>query len=40
MSNNPAANCVEGINEATELALWLSPHIPEDTTRVLCDRAD
>jgi predicted nucleic acid-binding protein len=40
VSENPAADCVGVINDATEFALWLSPHILENTVRVLHDRAD
>jgi len=27
VSDNPAADCIGVINDATEFALWLSPHI-------------
>jgi len=40
VSDNPAADCVGVINDAREFALWLSPHILENTVRVLRDRAD
>ncbi len=40
VSDNPAADCVGIVNDATEFALWLSPHILENTIRVLCERAD
>jgi hypothetical protein len=40
VSDNSAADCVGVINDAREFALWLSPHILENTVRVLHDRAD
>ena len=39
-SDNPAADCIGVINDATEFALWLSPHILQNTVRVLHDQAD
>jgi len=40
VSENPAADCVGVVNDAREFALWLSPHILENTVRVLHDRAE
>jgi predicted nucleic acid-binding protein len=40
VSDNPAADCIGVINDATEFALWLSPHILENTIRVLREHAD
>ena len=40
VSGNPAADCLGVVNDATEFALWLSPHVLENTVRVLHDRAD
>ncbi len=34
-SGNPFADCLGIINDAAEFALWLSPHILDNTTRVL-----
>jgi predicted nucleic acid-binding protein len=34
-SGNPFADCIGVINDAAEFALWLSPHILDNTTRVL-----
>jgi predicted nucleic acid-binding protein len=34
-SGNPFADCLGVINDAAEFALWLSPHILDNTTRVL-----
>ncbi|MDQ1304713.1 MAG: uncharacterized protein QG671_540 [Actinomycetota bacterium] len=34
-SGNPFADCLGVINDAAEFALWLSPHILSNTTRVL-----
>lgn len=34
-SGNPYADCLGVIVDAAEFALWLSPHILDDTTRVL-----
>lgn len=34
-SGNPFADCLGVINDAAEFALWLSPHIVANTTRVL-----
>jgi predicted nucleic acid-binding protein len=34
-SGNPFADCLGVINDAAEFALWLSPHILTNTTRVL-----
>lgn len=34
-SGNPCADCVGVINDAAEWCLWLSPHILDNTTRVL-----
>lgn len=34
-SGNPFADCLGVINDAAEFALWLSPHILANTTRVL-----
>jgi predicted nucleic acid-binding protein len=34
-SGNPFADCLGIINDAAEFALWLSPHILDDTVRVL-----
>jgi predicted nucleic acid-binding protein len=34
-SGNPFADCLGAINDAAEFALWLSPHILDNTTRVL-----
>ncbi len=35
VSGNPFADCLGIINDAAELALWLSPHVLENTARVL-----
>jgi predicted nucleic acid-binding protein len=35
VSGNPFADCLGVINDAAEFALWLSPHILENTARVL-----
>jgi predicted nucleic acid-binding protein len=34
-SGNPFADCLGVINDAAEFALWLSPHILDNTVRVL-----
>lgn len=34
-SGNPFADCLGTINDAAEFALWLSPHILDNTVRVL-----
>jgi len=34
-SGNPFADCLGIVNDAAEFALWLSPHILDNTTRVL-----
>jgi predicted nucleic acid-binding protein len=34
-SGNPFADCLGVVNDAAEFALWLSPHILTNTTRVL-----
>lgn len=34
-SGNPFADCLGVVNDAAEFALWLSPHILNNTTRVL-----
>jgi predicted nucleic acid-binding protein len=34
-SGNPAADCLGVINDAAEFGLWVSPHILDNTTRVL-----
>ena len=34
-SGNPSADCLGVVNDAAEFALWLSPHILADTSRVL-----
>jgi predicted nucleic acid-binding protein len=34
-SGNPFADCLGVINDAAEFAMWLSPHILDNTTRVL-----
>jgi predicted nucleic acid-binding protein len=34
-SGNPFADCLGIINDAAEFALWLSPHILDNTVRVL-----
>lgn len=36
-SGNPAADSMGVINDAEEFALWLSPHILDQTARVLAD---
>jgi hypothetical protein len=36
-STNPSADCVGIVNDATEFALWLSPHILVSTVRVLAE---
>lgn len=36
-SGNPAADSLGVINDAEEFALWLSPHILDQTARVLAD---
>jgi predicted nucleic acid-binding protein len=35
VSGNPFADCLGIINDAAEFALWLSPHILQNTARVL-----
>ena len=40
VDTNASADCVGVISDATEFALWLSPHVLENTVRVLCERAD
>ena len=34
-TNNPAADCVGIVNDCREFSLWLSPHICDNTVRVL-----
>lgn len=34
-SGNPSADCLGVINDAAEFGLWLSPHVLDNTTRVL-----
>ncbi|MDG4823804.1 PIN domain-containing protein [Asanoa sp. WMMD1127] len=34
-SGNPFADCLGIVNDAAEFALWLSPHVLDNTTRVL-----
>jgi predicted nucleic acid-binding protein len=34
-SGNPFADCLGVVNDAAEFALWLSPHILDNTVRVL-----
>jgi predicted nucleic acid-binding protein len=36
-SGNPFADCLGVINDAAEFALWLSPHILDNTLRVLAE---
>lgn len=36
-SGNPSADCLGIINDVTEFALWLSPHILANTVRVLAE---
>jgi predicted nucleic acid-binding protein len=36
-TSNAAADCVGVMNDCREFALWLSPHILTNTTRVLAD---
>jgi predicted nucleic acid-binding protein len=36
-SGNPFADCLGVINDAAEFGLWLSPHILDNTTRVLSE---
>ncbi|HSY15328.1 MAG TPA: PIN domain-containing protein [Jatrophihabitantaceae bacterium] len=37
-TENPAADCLGVVNDAQEFALWLSPHILVNTSRVLLEQ--